>query len=54
MCRNNGKMQAKGADIEIDLREGWYHLFTGNYEPEIEKRSQYLIPFKANILRRCC
>jgi len=35
------KMQAKGADIEIDLREGWYHLFTGNYEPEIEKRTQY-------------
>ena len=35
------KMQAKGADIRIDLREGWYHLFTGNYEPEIEKRTQY-------------
>ena len=35
------KMQAKGADVKIDLREGWYHLFTGNYEIEFSKSTQY-------------
>ena len=36
------KMQAKGADVKIDLREGWYHLFTGNYEIEFSKRTMYM------------
>ncbi len=35
------KMQANGADVKIDLREGWYHLFTGNYEIEFSKSVQY-------------
>ena len=35
------KMQANGADVKIDLREGWYHLFTGNYETEFSKNVQY-------------
>ena len=28
------KIKANGGDIKIDVREGWYHLFTGNYEVE--------------------
>lgn len=35
------KMKAKGSDIKIDLREGWYHLFTGNYKPERTAAAQY-------------
>ena len=35
------KMKAKGADVNIDLREGWHHSFTGNYKVEFNKRIQY-------------
>ena len=28
------KVKANGGDIKIDVREGWYHTFTGNYAVE--------------------
>ena len=34
------KMQANGGDVKIDLREGWYHSFTGNYPVEWGAKTQ--------------
>ena len=35
------KMQANGGDVKIDLREGWYHVFTGNYAVEFASKTQH-------------
>ena len=35
------KMQANGGDVKIDLREGWYHTFTGNYAVEPAPKTQH-------------
>lgn len=35
------KYKANGGDIKIDVREGWHHLFTGNYEVEFAGRTQF-------------
>jgi len=34
------KMNANGGNVKIDLREGWHHMFTGNFDAEFVKNFQ--------------